>query len=126
MCHANYPTVMLGSHVRERSLFTLEEAIHEMTDVPARLLGLRDRGRIEVGAHADLTVFDPDLVASLPATARTDLPADGLRLYAESVGVNHVFVGGTEIVRDGRLTGRRGGRILRPGVDTETVTVPGG
>ncbi|MEQ8841649.1 MAG: amidohydrolase family protein [Acidimicrobiales bacterium] len=126
MCHANYPTVVLGSYVRDRAVFTLEQAVNQMTDVPARLLGLRDRGRVEVGAHADLVVFDPETVASHPATARTDLPADGLRLYAESIGVNHVFVGGNEIVTDGELTGERGGRILRSGVDTETVTVPGG
>ena len=49
MCHANYPTVVLGELVRERDLFTLEEGVHQMTGVPAALFGLRDRGVIAEG-----------------------------------------------------------------------------
>ncbi len=49
MCHANYPTVVLGEVVRDRGLLALETAVHMMTDVPARLYGLRDRGRIAEG-----------------------------------------------------------------------------
>src|SRR5438132_2056543 len=63
MCHANYPTVVLGEMVRERGLFTLERAVHKMTDVPARLYGLRGRGRVAGGWMADLVVFDPDRIA---------------------------------------------------------------
>jgi N-acyl-D-aspartate/D-glutamate deacylase len=123
MCHANYPTMVLGDSVRARHLLPLEEAVRLMTDAPARLLGLRDRGHIAEGAHADLVLFDPARVASGPAIARHDLPGGGERLYAESVGVAHVFVGGTEIVTDGVLTGERGGTALRSGRDTDTVTV---
>jgi N-acyl-D-aspartate/D-glutamate deacylase len=122
MCHANYPTVVLGDAVRTRGLLPLEEAVRLMTDAPARLLGLRDRGRIAEGAHADLVVFDPDRVASGPAIARHDLPGGGERLYAESIGVEHVFVNGTEIVARGQLTGEASGAVLRSGRDTETVT----
>ena len=68
-------------------------------------------------------MFDPERVASGPAIARHDLPGGGERLYAESIGVAHVFVGGTEIVTDGALTGERGGTALRSGRDTDTVTV---
>ena len=121
MCHANYPTVVLGEVVRDRRLLSLEEAVRMMTDEPARLYGLVDRGRIEPGAHADLVVFDPATVASAPARARHDLPADGLRLYAEAVGVDHVLVAGTEIVRHGQVTGARPGTVLRSGVDTATA-----
>ena len=123
MCHANYPTVVLGDAVRTRRLLPLEEAVRLMTDAPARLLGLRDRGRIDEGAHADLVVFDAARIASGPAIARHDLPGGGERLYAESVGVDHVFVNGTEIVTGGELTGEAGGTVLRSGRDTETVTV---
>ena len=108
MCHANYPTMVLGESVRRRRLLPLEEAVRLMTDAPARLLGLRDRGRITEGAHADLVVFDPERVGSGPALARHDLPGGGERLYAESIGVEHVFVNGAEIVSDGALTGTTG------------------
>ena len=123
MCHANYPTMVLGDSVRARHLLPLEEAVRLMTDAPARLLGLRDRGHIAENAHADLVLFDPERVASGPAIARHDLPGGGERLYAESIGVAHVFVGGTEIVTDGALTGEHGGTALRSGRDTDTVTV---
>ena len=121
MCHANYPTVVLGQSVRRRKLMSIEEAVHLMTDAPARLLGLRERGRIAEGWHADLVVFDPSTVDSGPAIARWDLPGGGERLYAESIGVDHVFVGGTEIVRGSALTGALGGKVLRSGTDTDTV-----
>jgi N-acyl-D-aspartate/D-glutamate deacylase len=123
MCHANYPTVVLGQSVRRRGLLPIEEAVHMMTDVPARLFGLRDRGRITEGWHADLVVFDPERVDSGPAIARWDLPGGGERLYAESVGVEHVFVGGHEIVTNSVLTGALPGTVLRAGKDTDTITV---
>ncbi|HLY83362.1 MAG TPA: amidohydrolase family protein [Acidimicrobiales bacterium] len=126
MCHANYTTVVLGHLVRERALFTLEEAVRELTEVPARLYGLGRRGRVAEGWHADLVVFDPERVGSDPAQARCDLPGGASRLYAESRGVEHVLVGGREVVEGGRMTGELAGTLLRSGVDTETVTVPGG
>jgi len=126
MCHANYPSVVLGELVRERGLFTLEDGVRRMTDVPASLFGLRDRGRIVEGAHADLMVFDPDAIASLPAVERHDLPGGALRLYAEAVGIDQVIVAGEPIVEAGVLTGAQPGTLLRSGVDTDTVTVPGG
>jgi len=125
MCHANYTTVVLGDLVRGRRLFTLEDAVRRLTDVPARLLGLRDRGRVVEGAHADLVVFDADRVGSRPAEERHDLPGGAARLYAEAVGIEHVVVGGETIVERGVLTGSLPGTLLRSGVDTDTVTVPG-
>jgi N-acyl-D-aspartate/D-glutamate deacylase len=124
MCHANYPTVMLGQSVRRRGLLSIEEAVHLMTDVPARFFGLRERGRVCEGWHADLVVFDPATVDSGPSVARWDLPGGGERLYAESVGVAHVLVGGVAIARDSAVTGATPGRVLRSGRDTDTVTVP--
>ena len=122
LCHANYPTIVLSEMVRDRGIFTLEQAVHKLSDVPARLYGLRERGRIVAGWHADLVVYDPAQLASGPARARNDLPAGGERLYAEATGYRHVFVNGHEIVRDDTLTGELGGTLLRSGRDTETVT----
>ncbi|HEY5251236.1 MAG TPA: amidohydrolase family protein [Acidimicrobiales bacterium] len=123
MCHANYPTVVLGEAVRQRHLLSLEEAVEMMTDRPARHYGLRHRGRIAVGWHADLVVFDPAEIASQPTTLERDLPGGGERLHAASLGVDHVFVGGGEVVTDGAVTEERTGRVIRSGRDTDTVTL---
>jgi N-acyl-D-aspartate/D-glutamate deacylase len=123
MCHANYPTRVLGEVVRERELLTVEEAVEMMTDRPARHYGLRRRGRIAEGWHADLVVFDAAAVASEPAGLIDDLPGGGERLFAGSRGIAHVLVAGTEVVSDGVVTDRRPGRVLRSGADTETVSL---
>ena len=123
MCHANYPTVVLGEVVRERGLLGLEEAVSMMTERPARHYGLRERGRIAEGWHADLVVFDPATVASRPAELRRDLPGGGERLYATAAGVAHVLVNGVPVAADGALTGALPGTVLRSGRDTETVTL---
>jgi N-acyl-D-aspartate/D-glutamate deacylase len=124
MCGAIYSTALLES-VREHQTLTWEEAIHQLTDVPARLYGLRDRGRLQEGYHADVVVFDPERVA--PGAERTvdDLPGGASRLYADASGMEHVLVGGTAVVAGDRLTGATPGTVLRSGRDTYTVSVPG-
>jgi len=120
-----YSTALLGPGVREKGLLTLEEAVHQLTDVPARLYGVRERGRIEPGWHADVTIFDADTVGHSEMYVREDLPAGAARLYSDAKGVDHVLVGGTPVVRGGEATGARPGTVLRSGRDTETVTIPG-
>ena len=73
-----------------------------------------------------MVLFDPETVGYGAEVTRDDLPGGALRLYTESVGVEHVFVNGSAVVSDGRLTGGTPGRLLRSGRDTETVPVPGG
>ena len=119
----HYTTVVLGEAVRERGLIGLEEAVHLLTDVPARLYGLRGRGRLEEGAHADVVVLDPATVASDPLHMRMDLPGGAGRLYAGAQGVQHVFVNGRAIVRDHALTDERTGTLLRSGRDTATPSL---
>ena len=126
MCQANYTTALLGQSVRDRHVLALEEAVRLITDVPARLFGLRERGRISEGWHADIVVFDPATIDTEPALARYDLPAGGLRLYAESKGIDHVLVAGQSIVDHGNFTGAVPGTVLRSGRDTETVSIPAG
>jgi N-acyl-D-aspartate/D-glutamate deacylase len=94
-----------------------------MTDVPARLYGLRDRGRLEVGACADVVVFDETTLATGEITMQFDLPAAAGRLYAEPVGVDHVLVNGVPIVAHGALTEARPGTLLRSGRDTHTPSL---
>ena len=123
MCGAPYTTAFLGDCLRGRRLASLETAVHMLTDAPARLFGLRDRGRIEPGWCADVVVFDPDTVDSGTMRLVEDLPGGSARLFADAVGVDHVLVNGTPIVSGGRATDARPGTLLRSGRDTETVLV---
>ena len=118
---ANYPTRFLADCLRGRKLATVERAVQMMTQVPAQLFGLRGRGVIEVGGHADLVLIDPETVDSEMLTMVDDLPGRTSRLYAGSCGIEHVWVSGVETVRDGRTTGALPGSVLRSGVDTDTV-----
>jgi N-acyl-D-aspartate/D-glutamate deacylase len=121
MCGAIYSTSMLGDGVRARGLLPWEAAVRQLTDVPARLYGLRDRGRLVPGSYADVVVFDPTAIGHGPLRTRDDLPGGASRLYAEAVGIGHVLVNGTEIVREGEFSGAAPGRVLRSGLDTDTV-----
>ena len=87
---------------------------------------LKERGRLQEGWHADVVVFDANTIGCGEVHTRFDLPAGAGRLYALAEGIEHVFVNGTEIIRNGQQTGARPGTILRSGRDTETVEVPGG
>jgi len=124
MCGAPYTTEFLGDCLRGKQLIGLEEAIHHMTDAPARLFGLRDRGRLVEGAIADVVVLDPATVDAGEVRMVHDLPGGAGRLYAPSIGIEKVFVNGQLSVDGGRPTGVLAGRILRSGRDTETVEVP--
>src|SRR5262249_48392277 len=90
MLGAPYPTRFLGDTLHGRRLTTLERAVHLMTDVPARVFGLRGRGRLAAGYQADVVLFDPEVIGSGPAYLRYDLPGGSKRLVADPVGVARV------------------------------------
>jgi N-acyl-D-aspartate/D-glutamate deacylase len=113
-------TALLGPAVRDRQMLTLEAAIHQITDRPARLYGLSQRGRLAPGWHADIVVFDPATIKPGPVHTRRDLPGGAARLFAAAEGVAHVLVGGVEVVQSGELTKERPGAVLRAGRDTAT------
>jgi N-acyl-D-aspartate/D-glutamate deacylase len=123
MCGAVYSTSLLGDGVRKRQLLSVEEAVRLLTDVPARLYGLIDRGRVAEGWWADLVVFDPERIGPGPLRTRDDLPGGASRLFADATGVEHVLVNGTEVVTADRLTGAVPGRVLRSGTDTRTAVL---
>ncbi len=120
MSGASYSTFVVGDAVRNGHI-ELEEAVHLLTDVPARLYGVRDRGRIVVGAYADIVAFDPETVGPAGERTHDDLPGGASRIVADSRGVHHVLVAGTEIVHDGSYTGATPGVVVRSGRDTDTV-----
>jgi N-acyl-D-amino-acid deacylase len=94
---------LFAKYVREEKILTLEQAIHRVTGLPAGNLGLADRGRLLPGAFADLVVFDPDTIADRATFERP---------HQLAIGVRHVFVNGTQVVRDGEHTGATPGRAL--------------
>jgi len=118
-----YATGFVQEAVREQRLLALEEAVQLLTQAPARLYGLHDRGVVRPGARADLLVFDPETIGSGAIETRFDLPGGAGRLYADATGIDHVFVRGVEIAADGEYSGALPGRVLRRGVDTVTPTM---
>jgi len=90
--------------VREERLLTPAEAVHRLAGLPARRIGLTDRGVLRPGARADAAVFDPETFAERGTTFEPNQLA---------VGTRHVFVNGVHTLRDGALTGDRGGMALR-------------
>ncbi len=109
-----FSTQVLGNGVREHRVIGLEQAIHQLTQVPAELFGLRERGLLREGWHADIVVFDPRTVGSGPVHMRPDLPCNEPRIYADAYGVDHVFVNGVQIIRDGQHTQARPARRSGP------------
>ena len=122
MCGAPYPTRFIGDCINGRRLTTVEHAVQLMTSDPASLFGLRDRGTLTVGNHADVVMLDPGTVDSGPAKLVTDLPGESARLVADSNGVERVLCNGVAIVEHGVTTGAVPGTLLRSGRDTRTVT----
>jgi len=120
MCGAAYSTFVVGDAVRN-GYVTMEEAVYQLTAKPARLYGVRNRGQITVGSYADIVCFDPQTVGPAGERTQQDLPGGASRIVAQSHGVEHVLVNGTEIVRDHEYTGATPGIVLRAGRDTETV-----
>ena len=118
----SFSTSVLGHAVRERNLLPVEEAVQLLTDEPARLYGVKERGRIAEGYHADLVIFDPTSVGPAPVTTRFDLPAGAMRVYGGAEGISNVFVNGVECVSGTELLDARPGTLLRSGRDTSTVT----
>jgi N-acyl-D-aspartate/D-glutamate deacylase len=114
LCDAGFGLYFLGHWVRERGAFDLAEGVRRLTSHQAGLYGIPDRGRIAVGACADLLLFDPATVGVSPPRRIGDLPAGGARTVRAPIGVYGVFVNGV-LVFDGKDYARldRGpGRVL--------------
>jgi N-acyl-D-aspartate/D-glutamate deacylase len=113
LCESGYTTYVLGHWVREQKALTLEHAIKRITSEPADFFGL-DRGRLKVGGHADICIFDEKKINSpMRPTPVKDLPAGGSRLYCKAEGISHVIVNGQAVYRDGQPTQARPGKVLR-------------
>ena len=102
----NYGTCprFLGHYVRDHGVVPLPEAIRKLTSLPATKLGLRDRGRLEPGAAADVVVFDPATVADTATFAEP---------HRYPAGIPWVLVNGDPVIARGAHTGSRPGRVLK-------------
>ncbi|HKO60644.1 MAG TPA: D-aminoacylase [Pyrinomonadaceae bacterium] len=99
----SYPRI-LGRYVREEKILTLPQAIHKMTGAPAKRVGLRERGLLQQGYFADITIFDPQRVID---KATFEMPNQ----YAE--GISYVITNGQISVDNGKRTTALAGRVLR-------------
>ena len=97
-----FPRV-LGHYCRELKLFSLETAVYKMTGLPAKKFGLTRRGVLQVGAHADITLFDEASVIDVADFQNSTKPAKGIET---------VIVSGVAVWAQGRATGARPGRVL--------------
>jgi N-acyl-D-amino-acid deacylase len=101
--YGNFARV-LGKYVRDEKMVPLAEAVRRLTSFPAANLGLKDRGAIKVGYHADLAIFDP-------AAIRDNATFQKPQAYAS--GMRHVFVNGVQVLKDGEHTGATPGRFVQ-------------
>jgi N-acyl-D-aspartate/D-glutamate deacylase len=100
--------------VLDRKVWTLEEGIRQITQVPAALAGLRNRGTLTPGGPADLFVFDPETIGPWRKEFVHDLPGGVGRFKAWGQGVAATVVNGAPIVRHGELTAELPGEVVRP------------
>jgi dihydroorotase/N-acyl-D-amino-acid deacylase len=101
--YGTYPRI-LGKYVREERIIPLEDAVRKMSGAVAERLLIGERGVLRPGMYADVIVFDPATVQERTTYERPN---------QLSTGVSAVFVNGVEVVRDGRHTGAKPGRIVR-------------
>ena len=109
-----YSTNLLSHWVREKQVMSLEEAVYRMTGRKALMFDLHDRGFIAPGKAADITIFDPDTIASKPREPVRDFPGGGApRVKRDAVGIDYVIVNGEVLLEGGEHTGALPGQVLR-------------
>jgi N-acyl-D-amino-acid deacylase len=97
LCDAGYAMHFLGHWVRDRQAFDLPTAVRKLTSDPADVYGFIDRGRLTVGAYADMILFDPDSITITPMERHFDLPAEGERLLRRAPGLLGTWVNGVQV-----------------------------
>ena len=103
---------LLGKYVRDEKVIPLEEAIRKLTSLPASNLGIARRGSLQAGYYADVVVFDPTKI-------QDHATFENPQQYA--TGMLHVFVNGTQVLKDGEHTGAKPGRVVRRATVTQST-----
>ena len=116
ICDASLPTYMLTHWTRDRTRgdrLSLESIVRKQTALTAEVVGLTDRGTLEVGKKADVNVIDLDHLTLRPPHPADDLPAGGRRILQNASGYVATIVSGVVTRRDDSDTGARPGRLVR-------------
>ena len=100
--YGTFPKI-LGHYVRDEKVMPLEDAVRKATSAVATRLSIPDRGLLREGFFADIAVFDPTTISDRSTFEQPHVLSDGVKL---------VFVNGALVVRDGRHTGAKPGRVL--------------
>jgi N-acyl-D-aspartate/D-glutamate deacylase len=108
-----YSSRLLGHYVRERQIMSLEKAVQRLTFESASAFGIHDRGLLRPGMAADITVFNPDTVRSLPEEVVHDFPGGGWRIRELAEGIKCTVVNGEVLLEDGKHTGALPGHVMR-------------
>ncbi|HTW72763.1 MAG TPA: amidohydrolase family protein [Acetobacteraceae bacterium] len=108
-----FSTRLLGEWVREKKIMSLETAVRRLTFESASIFGLHDRGLLQPGMVADITVFDPDTVQPLPHEVVHDFPNGAMRIREPAQGIHMTVVNGQVLMEDGKHSGALPGRVLR-------------
>jgi N-acyl-D-amino-acid deacylase len=93
----------MGHWARDLGVMPMQEAVRQLTSVPADVFGFAKRGRIQLGHAADLLLFDPKTVARGPKKRVNDLPGGAPRLTTDAIGVHGVWVNGQQVADAGGL-----------------------
>jgi N-acyl-D-aspartate/D-glutamate deacylase len=119
LCDACYSTHLLSHWVRDKGAMSLESAVHTLTQRPADLMGITDRGLLAQGRPADVVLFDPETVGASPLRRVQDFPGGAERLVSDALGIEAVIVNGQVLRRGGNdqigADGDLPGRVLRGG-----------
>jgi N-acyl-D-aspartate/D-glutamate deacylase len=108
-----YSSQLLGHWVRREHIMSLEQAVKRLTFENASIFGITDRGLLRPGLAADIAIFDPDTIRSLPQDKVYDLPAGAWRMRELATGVHWTIVNGDVLLEEGRHTGALPGRVIR-------------
>lgn len=106
-------TFLLSYWVREQNALSLEEAIRQVTFVPATLFGMYERGLLQPGLMADMVIFDPEVIDLEEVEEVHDLPAGGARLKQLARGIEWTIVNGEVLIERGEHTGAYPGKVVR-------------
>jgi N-acyl-D-amino-acid deacylase len=112
LCDAGYATHLLGHWVRERGLFSWEEAVRRLTAMPAAIYGVPGRGLLAPGRAADVVCFDPRRVGARAPEKVRDFPGGATRYVVRADGIEHVLIAGEEFLAHGEWTGALPGVVL--------------
>ncbi len=101
--YGNFARV-LGKYVRDENVISLEEAVRKLTSLPATNLKIKKRGALKTGYFADLAIFNPETIQDHATFAKP---------HQFATGMEHVFVNGVQVLKDGEHTGELPGQVVR-------------